>query len=560
MYELPLHSIDQLRESIRKEGASVADLFSVLWKYLDEWCRGHDIDGSHYPGINDTSSDGNRVRWRGKGSDEYFTFLKAINTHISEEPPDIVLRYLLEDTPDSDPHDVWAPPFERPFVVALAIDEAFEEVHPAIPFATAYKDLPPGLKPPFLRYAKNGHYNNKDQVREFGSVVPTAPGTARERSLLKDMRMADQYSFSSRGIGEHFTYLARVPPREHRNYCVEILPLDPYESPEIPHDKPRIAIVPLAESPDDIQVVPTAGDESQYCVQIQNASDNPRHQRLLERAQQAIHELDKTGVHIAVFPELVVTPEISDGILQALRQVASKPTTRPTDHLQLVIAGSGHHYAYAGEAPYNECRVYHGSGGAKPLWVQRKLNHYKMSGEMIEKIREGSLHDKAASIVTLSGDPIDAAKHYSEHMAVGGKAVVVDSPWVRMVVTICEDFNQVYVINDLGADLRPDWVFVPVMDTELAVGRWTYRKAKVWGEFGCHAVVANSAVLPQVYPYPPHMAFPADVVIGLVAGPTTEDFFTVSLPNLDVTRPLIASEPQGWSKIKKKMEARSKKS
>jgi predicted amidohydrolase len=528
-------------QEIVRASESIANLFALLWGYLSDWCREKDIGGSLYPGINDTFVGTERHNWKGRKCIEYNSIFGEIRAAKSERLPKVVLRYLLGSPPAGQSSEAIGvcetPRIERPFVVALAIDEAFLEVHPMSNLG--YEALPQRLRAPFNRYGKDGYYNS--EIKR-GFVIATSTGTAHRRSNVNDVRLMPRNSIGNANIEEHFTYLTFVS-RADKNYFVRACRLDGEKDPEIP-PHPRIAVVPLAESKDDIRVESLRGNEGRYCVHIKDVPKNRRLERLAKRAERAILELDEAGFDIAIFPELVVSPEISDAILTALQRAAGNPD-RPAQHLKLVIAGSGHVSTGDDRAPYNECRVYHGEGGEEPLWVQRKLNHFWMNGETLASLvgtdqteigveeagGEGVGVAKVSAMVALSGELIDKERSYSEHMTAGDTVIVADSPSARMVVAICEDFAQPYLVSELGAQLRPDWVFVPVMDTELGPRRWTRDQAGIWAKLGCRTVVANSAVLPQVQ-RDREKTFPPEVVVGHVVGPVRkeEGYFTVPTP------------------------------
>ena len=203
---------------------------------------------------------------------------------------------------------------------------------------------------------------------------------------------------------------------------------------------------------------------------------------LLEaRARALVAALERQQVAVAVLPELVVSPAAVKALQAALRESLGRAEG---SCVRLVVAGSGlseERHDATGLA-YNECVVL-GAGG-RVLWRQRKVNHYAMSCQNMEHY---GLHP------CIQPDRRD----HVEDVQTGRVVELRDGRLGRLMVLICEDLAQAEPADVLLAGLGPEWVFTPVLDGELTVGRWIHQRA--WpnaDRFHTNTVVATSLVLP----------------------------------------------------------------
>lgn len=250
-------------------------------------------------------------------------------------------------------------------------------------------------------------------------------------------------------------------------YGMKVRVLPRAQSPRLLEDG-KVGFIPLAEQCEDLRFIPkTAGGAFLDVVPADEAA-------LAARAVQALRELAAAGVHIALFPELCVGPTARQAIRESLRSMGRTS-------LELVVLGSGISDQPAPhDRHYNECVVVNGRGAE--LWRQRKMNGYEMA---------------TATMTACDIDQAVANADHREWTRTDRTLELVDSHDAhRLLVLICEDLEQDTPSRAACRLLRPDWVFTPVLDGSLLVGRWTHRRG--WDlaqKFGQRVVVANSMTL-----------------------------------------------------------------
>lgn len=427
------------------------DLFFVLWERL-------------VPCTSDLNSGG----WQGRRAREADRIREEIRKAPSGETPQVILRYLQ----GADPIDFGRPdvpatePDQRAFVVAQSIDEIFEVLHPRYPGSR----LEGGLLEIDRYYRENGRFN---KATSHALVLPKAPlraGRTRRRPGVSSNQLQDRF--------EHLLCFKDPVPSSH---VVSPRKLDSGGDPDVDLIETggvlRLALIPLAERGDDLILETLEEGEGWLDVRPR---DEEREQLLAEAAESALRAAEDSGVHVALFPELTVSPVAQRAIRETLRDLARKTGGRPS--LQLVVAGSGlteETHPKTG-LPYNESVVFGRAG--QVLWRQRKLNHYLVSTSRLKSY----------------GVRVGRRSTYREHFHAGQELHVVDGSLGRMVVLVCQDLYESVPGERVMDQLRPDWAFCPVLDAEMEVGRWYHQRALPLAErFGVSTVVVNSLTLPR---------------------------------------------------------------
>ena len=233
-----------------------------------------------------------------------------------------------------------------------------------------------------------------------------------------------------------------------------------------------VGVAPWAEGPEDLTFATGERHASPRLI-----STVPKERELVhcEQAEALVRRLFESGVSVAVLPELVVSPQAVAAISDALARLA--PDDR---NLHVVVCGTGLQPSETdSELPRNQCVVLNGSG--QQLWRQDKLNHYAMDARRLVEYQ------------ILPG----ATRAHVEDIRTGTRVVVRDGSLGRMVVLICEDLAQPRPRDAVLGGLLPEWVFCPVLDGELGVGRWGHEYARHCARVaGASTVVATSLVLP----------------------------------------------------------------
>lgn len=160
---------------------------------------------------------------------------------------------------------------------------------------------------------------------------------------------------------------------------------------------------------------------------------------------------------IAFAPELMVTCTTAD-------ELANELFTSPAE-FRICILGSGatveREESEGGDEgqAWNESSVVNGNGTV--LWRQRKL-------------WQAGLDSKRASLYGLS-DP--GEKLLMEDNCSGEEIVVADiDGFGRCVILICQDVEARPLADDLIRTYQPDWVFIPILDSGIDIGRWAHQR------------------------------------------------------------------------------------
>lgn len=225
-----------------------------------------------------------------------------------------------------------------------------------------------------------------------------------------------------------------------------------------------IAFLPVAEEKDDIiKTEIIRGDQTFVDFRADPG---------LKPATRIVEALAKAGVvDVAVASELIVCEEEADSLGDKLLEGGIGP--------RILISGSGPTRARKEEQPWNEARILNGCG--TELWRQ-------------QKIWPAGITQGLAVAYGLS-DP--GQGQILEDTASGDNITVVDADGLgRCIVLICQDLQARPFTDDLLRQYQPDWVFIPVMDYGVEIGRWAHRRAaELSGLSQARFLVASSLTL-----------------------------------------------------------------
>lgn len=376
-----------------------------------------------------------------------------------------VMRWLAGAACDEAGIDAEPDEALRWFVAGRAIDALLADIRP---FAWRADDtLSRGLLCLQARYTRMGSYGRDAR----GVVVPRGPiGPFAPRI---DPGVAPDPS-SGNHKAQLFNWLTRST-----DPALAVGPPAGRDGPAIDLDRAPItvAVVPWAE---DAQYLDMRSELVETIPWVHVDVPARSEVDLDARATAVVAALADRGVAVAVLPEFVVSPAAVAALRQALKQATAE---RDDLALELVVAGSGlsvERDAYTGFA-YNESVVLSRRG--QVLWRQRKCHQYAMEPDRMRSYRL---------------DPaICATSRHREGFHPGERIEVRDTALGRSVVLICEDLAQPQPGRGVLDALRPDWLFVPVLDGELIFGRWIHQHAlPIARDFATHCVVATSLVLP----------------------------------------------------------------
>lgn len=155
---------------------------------------------------------------------------------------------------------------------------------------------------------------------------------------------------------------------------------------------------------------------------------------------------------IAFAPELMVSCSAAEDVADSLFLSPAK--------FRVFILGSGATVEREDGQAWNESSIVNGNGTV--LWRQRKL-------------WQAGLDSVRAGTYGLS-DPGD--KLLMEDNCSGEEVVIADiDGFGRCVVLICQDIEARPLADDLIRTYQPDWVFVPILDSGVDIGRWVHQRA-----------------------------------------------------------------------------------
>lgn len=449
---------------------------------------------------------------------------EAIRCALRRSKPaavDAAVLFYLQGSPrlDDAPVDIPAKDvLQRRFLVARCIDDVLADIQPGYRLRTPS----PLLKAVRDHFVKTGRYSRNAE----GLVIPRGPLSAfaaasPDPDAPRPVQSGDR-------MDQLFRCLLRIPPAEQHNAAFEVVydrlrPRDDFPF-EFQPKELRFAVVPWAEGPDDLVFRSTVlhGEPRLHADVCEESTE-----KLQSRARALVRRLDEEQVAVALLPELVLSPAAIDALareLKALRAEKDSP-------LRMVVAGSCLSEARhaSSDLAFNECVVLGGLG--QILWRQRKLNHYAMATARMKDYG-------------LGAHVLDPADH-KEHTQTCRIVQIRDGRLGRMLVLICEDLAQPRPGDRVLDAFRPDWVFTPVLDGELEVGRWIHQRA--WPNakrFNANGLIATSLVLPLR-----HAPTATTVGVGLCVSGDGSGRATVLHVDRSRPSPLIAWatwDPTAW--------------
>ncbi len=326
--------------------------------------------------------------------------------------------------------------------IMRAVDQAFYHIHPrAIARAPARGPRVP--VPEWLRDAR--------EMREVTGAYFEVEGyrLIARGPLCRSSRQPVATNADS--LADRFCALDVVPTildQEGRTISIshQFIPVDAVRgiTPSVKAGHEKVVFIPVAEEPDDIAKNNVRRGENLFVDLRAHTSIDP--------AQCIMEALTQAGsADIALASELVVSEDDADKLADSLLLAASSH--------RLVVSGSGPTRSKLDDQPWNEARVLNGYG--TELWRQRK--------------------------VWPAGITRDLAVHYGlpdpkdgqifEDTASGHDITVVDADGLgRCLILICQDLQARPLTDNLIRLYQPDWIFIPVMDYGVAVGRWAHRR------------------------------------------------------------------------------------
>ncbi|MGR4893093.1 hypothetical protein ACIPPQ_18835 [Sphingopyxis sp. LARHCG72] len=365
----------------------------------------------------------------------------------------------------------------RQLAAMVAIDDLFGRIHPRTPRAPA-ADL---LIPDWLRDLRDlrvgtGAYH----VDASQALVARGP-------LLRTAR--HPHASSAETLADRFSYLSVVSLElQEKGRTVEVTlghvgmdfidGVEPVSSP----GAERILFIPLAETAEDLDIHPVeiGGNRFAYYGPSEHLDGADRFMAALAA---------NAGQDIAVAPELVMSDAHRQSISRGLVTMPGAP--------KLLLLGTQHSLEEENGQRFNEAVLVNSVG--KELCRQRKLWPAAIGA------------DKAKALGLCCPENPDSVL---ENNAAAKAIHVADMDgFGRVVVLICQD-TQLSIAAQLIDDFQPDWVLVPVLDCNLAGGRWAHQRTLALSANSQSRFIAvTSTTLKWRYEQD------TDPVIGMAIGP-----------------------------------------
>lgn len=341
---------------------------------------------------------------------------------------------------------------EAAFLLLRAIDEAFATIDPYV----GVRDH--GRLGRYIQvFQKRGRYNEDDR---FGWVVP------RRSFPTRPLRVPDHEADNLRS-------LMLVPPLPRNIHFRRTVPeLDFAE--EI-RDVPYFVVgcVPFLNSLDELDIRRIDDVDSWYAIKTRT-DDAGWMQHWQERITRVLTNLDVSGAHIGMLPELALTDEMLIWWKRQLRR-NERP---PGSNLTWVLVGTGPITdAPGGEQQPNQAVLLHRDTG-ETIMRQDKCEPFTLSEEHINDWQ---------LTTQLSPGPL------AEWMREGRERYVEDSRVGRIAILICEDLARLLSVGAQLASLAPTHLLVPIFAPPILRFRWQQRSADTYANaVGSASVVANS--------------------------------------------------------------------
>ncbi len=419
------------------------ELFAVLWSRIER----HTSEVILNP-------------WLGRNAIEYVALGALLRTTAGVDVPIEIEDYLAGKTAPF-ATDVAKDHLEqRAFVVMCALDDAAMDIHPSVKTRIAGLSAALGPLQTAMKAARtaDGRYG---YVANVGSVI--AKGQLTSRRVQNESDEANGANLDSQF--EYLTVVADPTP-----HSVRFLVVPPYQFGMSDTMAQKLGIAPIAEDADDLTFTASSRSGRGY---LDARPTNP--DALGQRMAEAVAHLLDRGVGVVALPELVSS---GSAIATLQKRLRSRPSS---GHTPILVCGSG---LSTDPCPstgrfFNEATVLTGRG--KVLFKQQKIHPFNMAPRRMEQCR-------------VASDPLHPGKPHMEDIAAATVLTVCDLPDLgRIIVMICEDFEQAQPTGVLAFSTRPDWIFAPVLDVSLDLGRWGHQRCIEIGRRTLSRIVVTSS-------------------------------------------------------------------
>lgn len=323
-----------------------------------------------------------------------------------------------------------------------ALDEVFSQIHPRsvrLSGALLKRRIPDWLRDAEETRTLTGVYLEGPALR----VLPRGPLSRQARSVV---------DANAESLTHRFNFLTVAPTTtaldDHQPVAIVCRVIGHSAArgvPPAPTGKEVVGFAPLAEADADLVYHDRCDAKGKARLDVRVSADVDLAERLV-RAVARLGPLD-----------LLVAPELTlDAIASATFARGLDPVTAP----RLSIAGSGP----SGEPDeqgrqFNASSAYNAMGAE--LWSHAKVWPYGMGADQVEQCKLGSVAE---------------GELLMEDIQSGSSLTVADvDGFGRILVLICQDLKIAPGVAAVVRTYQPDWVVVPILDRNVAVGRWMHK-------------------------------------------------------------------------------------
>lgn len=274
------------------------------------------------------------------------------------------------------------------------------------------------------------------------------------------------------------------------------------------HDVPvGIAIkVRLANSP---QGIVTEGVYKDRSVAFMPLAEDENHLSVVQRSNAGVSFVDFKAAPVLdvatktldvlgriKYSDIVMAPELI--ICEPDSKLISSGIRKDGGRFRAFVAGSGHTVSTENSQAWNESKLFNGSGAL--VFSQRKLWLADIS---LDRAEEFGLDTTTPKMM--------------EDNASGEELIIADlDGFGRCIILICQDLNATPLAEYVIGNYQPDWVFVPILDVGVTIGRWFHQSILALSNLSpSRFLVSSSLSLAKKASY-------TDVGCGLAFGPLCE--------------------------------------
>ncbi|WP_248765463.1 hypothetical protein [Pseudomonas protegens] len=332
--------------------------------------------------------------------------------------------------------------YGRMLVVMNLIDDFFYSIHPRSLFLPGSEQKEMGLnhwltKLQMYRLNKGYYYESDNRI-----LIPRGPLTRAARAVTTSCAEVFRDRFLSLSVCDKISKFNDVPVK------IEICPIglsrqDGVSGAAQPVETVRF--IPVGTKAEHIEV-------RQECRNGQDfvSFDLPDGEHVKRCIQNSIECKDSTADFIMA-PEFMVTEQLADELSDIIYSTPG--------NYRIFLAGTGATVDKEEDQSWNEARVFNCRGTT--LWRQRKIWQADLPLARAEKLE----------LTSASGD----LGTIMEDNASGEVLVIADIEDLgRCVIFICQDIKASPLANYVVENFQPDWVFVPILDFGVDVGRWSH--------------------------------------------------------------------------------------